>query len=74
MKAPEPMPSVPILNLRSRSIRELRFASRIALTLWGSSLSAWTIFLFGTAYISSVFRILLTRFPLTCTISSQTLW
>lgn len=33
MKAPDPMPSVPMLNLRSRSMSELRLASRIALTL-----------------------------------------
>ena len=31
--APEPIPRVPMENLRSRSIRELRLASRIALTL-----------------------------------------
>lgn len=33
MNAPEPMPSVPIDILSSRSIRELRLASRMALTL-----------------------------------------
>ncbi len=33
MKAPEPMPRVPMENLRSRSMRELRLASRMALTL-----------------------------------------
>lgn len=33
INAPEPMPIVPMLNFKSRSIRELRLASRIALTL-----------------------------------------
>lgn len=33
MKAPEPIPRVPIENLRSKSMSELRFASRIAFTL-----------------------------------------
>lgn len=33
MKVPEPIPRVPIENLRSRSMRELRLASRIMLTL-----------------------------------------
>jgi hypothetical protein len=30
---PDPIPSVPIENFKSRSISELRFASRIAFTL-----------------------------------------
>src|SRR6266536_3048999 len=33
MKAPEPIPRVPMENLRSRSMSELRFASRMAFTL-----------------------------------------
>ena len=34
MKAPEPIPRVPMENFRSRSMRELRFASRMAFTLF----------------------------------------
>ena len=34
MKAPEPIPSVPMLNFRSRSMSEFRLASRIAFTLF----------------------------------------
>ena len=37
MKAPEPMPRVPMEKRRSRSIRALRLASRIALMLWNVS-------------------------------------
>lgn len=33
MNAPAPIPRVPMLNFRSRSMRELRFASRMAFTL-----------------------------------------
>ena len=35
MNVPAAIPRVPIVNFRSRSIRELRFASRMALTLDG---------------------------------------
>lgn len=76
MNAPDPMPKVPMLNLRSNSIKELRFASKMAFTL-SSKLEvdlAMTAVRKGLAYISSVLRILLTRLPLTWTISSHTLW
>ena len=78
MKAPEPIPRVPIENLRSSSIRELRFASRMALTLgFVSDFSGCAGEVWGWgrgAYTSSVLRILLTRLPAAWTISSATLW